>query len=107
MARKRPQQRQVLKDWDFFSFPTFAGFSLGLFVAMVLAAAGPPFHTILFLAAMFCTSFSLAHLVTRFFTRRRLESGRAREEEEERERQVLAARQAGEAEPRRKRRRRR
>lgn len=89
-SKKRAQPRVPPKDWDFFRFETFAGFSLGVFVAFALAVAGV--GQLIFLLAMFCTSFSVAHIVTRAFARRRLETTQARKEEEERERRALAAR---------------
>lgn len=91
--KKRGQAKVPPKDWDFFRFETFAGFSAGLLFAFILAVSG--FGPLIFLVAMFCTSFSFAHIMTRAFARRRLESERGRADEAERERRALAARQAG------------
>jgi membrane protein implicated in regulation of membrane protease activity len=107
MSKKRGQPKPAPRDFHFYSFPTFAGFSLGLLVALALFVAG--LGPLLPLITMFCISFSFAHLVTRYFTRRRVESQREKTDEEERERRALAAREAAapQAEPARRRRRRR
>jgi hypothetical protein len=83
------KQRATPPKWDFLSFPTFCGFSAGMFAATVLAALGFFFVYILSgLLVVFC----LSHITARQFLAFRSERKREREDEEERERRALAAR---------------
>ncbi len=107
--RRRPIVRPPV-EWDFWSFPTFMAFSVGLFAGTILAFSG--LGSILALVSMFAVTFSLVHVATHWFMRRRQKGVRSRAEEEERERRALAARAAstddsGDDAARRRRRRRR
>jgi hypothetical protein len=110
-SRRRQPPKTGVKpaDWDFFAFPTFFGFSFGMFLATILIIIG--LIDIVYLASLMALAFSLAHLTTRAIARYRQEKRKEREEEEERERRALAARARAAAEEpdtqRRRRRRRR
>jgi hypothetical protein len=65
------------------------GFAVGAFVAILLA---PFIGGLVFIAALFGTSFGLAHIISRWFRNRARDRHRARLDEEERERRALAAR---------------
>jgi hypothetical protein len=92
MAQRRHSGEQE-KDWHFFSFPVFAGFSAGaLFATLFIGLTG--LLGLVWIAAMFGVSFSAAHIIARALRKRTLDSRIQREEEEERERRALAARAA-------------
>jgi uncharacterized membrane protein len=105
-TRRRPAKRRDEIEWDFFSFPTVAGFFAGMFLTVLLLPVVP----LVGLVALLGFSYCLAHISTHLFLRRRNQRRREREEEDERERRALAARAALATEasdPQRRRRRRR
>jgi hypothetical protein len=107
MARRTGNKRREDLEWDFFSFPTYFAFFVGMLVASILVFI---FGGYLFIVALFGTSFCTAHAISRWFRNRGVDKRMQRAEEDERERRALAARAAnamqGEAQsPRRRRRR--
>jgi hypothetical protein len=107
-ARRRRQRRERPADleWDFFSFPTYFAFALGMLVSTLLF----PLGIYVFIVALFGTSFGVAHIVSHWWQRRITQRRRQQQEEDERERRALLARSAAslenEAQSRRRRRRR-
>jgi hypothetical protein len=107
MARRTQNKRREDLEWDFFSFPTYFAFFVGMLVSVLLVFI---LGQILFVVALFGTSFCTAHAISRWFRNRSIDKRTQRAEEDERERRALAARAAnamqGEAQsPRRRRRR--
>ena len=109
MARRGQKQRKDELEWDFFSFPTYFAFFVGMLLGFFfLVITGFAFGV--FVLSLFGTSFCTAHAITRYFRNRGVDKRMQRAEEDERERRALAARAAnamqGEAlSPRRRRRR--
>ncbi len=76
MSRKKrrrtaPSGVRTETKWNWLSFPVFFAFSLGLFVASLLFAAGYPGWFAAFAVGLFGLSFGVAHMVTRPIARRR------------------------------------
>src|SRR5262245_53629299 len=90
MARRRRQQSREDIEWDFFSFPTYFAFFAGMLLSVLLYFALP----IVFVVALFGTSFCTAHAISRWFRNRGIDKRMRRAEEDERERRALAARAA-------------
>jgi hypothetical protein len=99
MSRRHSPRPAGVKpaDWDFLSFPTFFGFSFGMFVATFLILFG--LIDIVYLVSLMAVAFSLAHLLTRSVARFRRDRQRERSDEAERERRALEARARASAEP--------
>ena len=107
MARRAQKQRRREDiEWDFFSFPTYFAFFAGMLIAIPLIFI---LGQVLFVVALFGTSFCTAHAISRWFRNRSIDKRMQRAEEDERERRALAARAAnamqGEAQSPRRRRR--
>ncbi len=99
MPKKRRGQPQEPPHWNFFSFPTFAGFSVGLFIASILAGVfyvtiGGSSFDVIFLVGAALMGFTLSHGLMSPFARRRGARQRNRQDEEERERRAAVARVA-------------
>lgn len=91
-ARRRRRQQGEEVEWDFFSFPVYFAFAAGALTVILLAPFVPA--GILFVLALFGTSFGMAHIISHWFRRRVSEKRRQQQEEEERERRALEARQS-------------
>ena len=93
-----PKRRRVVErppaEFDFFRFPVFFAFSAGLFVAALLMAFAPALFPLVSTVALLGVSFSIVHVLTHLWLRRRGGRRREKEEETERERRALAARAA-------------
>ncbi len=53
----------VLSQWQWFTFPTFAAFAVGIVVMGVFASTG--LALIVFFGGVFCIALSAAHIITR------------------------------------------
>ena len=108
MARRRGRGDRQDIEWEFFSFPTYFAFFAGMLVAIPLIFI---LGQLLFVVALFGTSFCTAHAISRWFRNRSVDKKMQRAEEDELERRALAARAAnaaaGEAQSVRRRRNRR
>jgi hypothetical protein len=91
MARQRREQEPI--EWNFRSFPVAFGFAAGSLITVLLAGI-PGVGFVIFVAALFGTSFGIAHIITHWFRNQRLRRAREQADEEERERRALAARSA-------------
>jgi hypothetical protein len=108
MMRRRTKGPKGPVEWDFWSFPTYFAFFVGILIAPLLFAVLGYFA---FMGALFASSFCAAHVISRWWRNRSVDKRMQRAEEDERERRALAARAANAAEgeaqsPRRRRRRR-
>ncbi len=102
MPNKKREQERGPVEWDFFSFPVFFAFCVGLLISsyaisIELGGSAGIVHTVLSLGSLFGVTFSIAHIATSVWRRGRVNRARAREEEAERERRALAARARREA----------
>lgn len=110
MSRRRRDEGPEV-EWNFFAFPPLFTFALGALVGIFLAIF---FGYLAFLAALFGTSFGVAHIISRWVRTRGAYRQVQRAEEEERTRRAVAREQAnlqpteaGTPQRRRRRRRRR
>jgi hypothetical protein len=85
--RKKDPQRNV--EWNFVSFEAAFAFSIGAFLAVLLA---PLAYGIVFIISLFGVSFGIAHIVSHFARRKMLDRRLQRAEEDERERRAVASR---------------
>jgi hypothetical protein len=96
--RQAKQQRQQGKEeagWDFFSFPTLAGFAGGGLLVSLLFVFVPWFY--LLLGSLFLATFCGSHILFTGTRQRRESTKRSREEEDELERRIVARRDADDA----------
>ena len=108
MSRRRAQTQRKDVEWDFFSFPAYFAFFIGMLVCFFTLAVIRPYYV--FMISLFGVSFCAAHAISRWFRNRTIDKRLQRAEEDERERRALAARAAnsleGESQSQRRRRRR-
>lgn len=88
---RRNRNEGPLVEWNFFAFPPAFTFALGAFVGIFLASI---FGPLVLLAALFGTSFGIAHIIGRWFRTRGAYRQVQRAEEEERTRRAVARDQA-------------
>jgi len=89
-SRKRRQQKEPPRDFDFFRYEVWFALALGALVAVVLSLFIWP---ILLLVSTLGVSWGLTHLIGRWVVRGRRDRQLQAEEENERERRALAARE--------------
>jgi hypothetical protein len=92
-SRKRRQQKEPPRDFDFFRYEVWFALAAGSLLACILVITLPVFF-IVFLLSTLGVSWGLTHLLGRWMARGRNDRRLSREEEEERERRALANRQA-------------
>jgi hypothetical protein len=80
--------------WDFFTFPVFFAAAGGALLACIVAIVFPILFYVMFLVALMCFSFALAHFIFTGSRKRGIQRRMRQAEEDEIERRVLAERSA-------------